>query len=70
MELLSCDCKEKCEVGTCTCIDMGMRCTDLCKLQDCDNSENNKEVDDDIVSDYETDDDYWLENQWLQKDNR
>ena len=33
---------------------MGMRCTDLCQLKECDNSENNKE-DDDKVSDYETD---------------
>ena len=33
MELLSCDCKNKCESSTCTCIDMSMRCTDLCELQ-------------------------------------
>ena len=57
MELLSCDCKKKCEVGKCTCIDMGMRCTDLCQLQECDNSENNKEDDDKVVSDYETNND-------------
>ena len=36
---------------------MGMRCTDLCQLQECDNSENNKEDDDKVVSDYETDND-------------
>ena len=35
---------------------MGMRCTDLCQLQDCNNSENN-EVDNDVVCDYQTDDD-------------
>ena len=57
MELLSCDCKEKCKVGKCTCINMGMWCTDLCQLQECDNSENNKEDDDKVVSDYETDND-------------
>ena len=57
MELLSCDCKKKCEVGKCTCIDMGMPCTDLCQLQECDNSENNKEDDDKVVFDYETDND-------------
>ena len=54
MELLSCDCKKKWEVGTCTCIEMGVRCTDLCQLQDCDNSENN-EVENDVLCDYETD---------------
>ena len=53
MELLWCDCKKKCEVGTCKCIDMGMRCTDLCQLQKYDYSENNKEDDDaEVVSDY------------------
>ena len=57
MELLSCDCKKKCEVVKCTCIDMGMRCTDLCQLQECYNSENNKEDYDKVVSDYETDND-------------
>ena len=56
MELLSCDCKKKCEVGTYTCIEMGVRCTDLCRLLDCGNFENN-EVDNDVVCDYETDDD-------------
>ena len=57
MELHSCDCKQKCEVGKCTSIELGMRCTDLCQLQKCDNSENNKVDDDKIVSDYETDND-------------
>ena len=37
---------------------MGMRCTDLCQLQEHDNSENNKEDDDKVVSDYGTDNDY------------
>ena len=55
MERLSCDSKKKCEVGICTCIDMGMLCTDLCQLQECNNSENNKEDDEKVVSDYETD---------------
>ena len=58
IELLSCDCKQKCEVGKRTCIDMGMRCTDLCQLQERDNSENNKQDDDKVVSDYEADNDY------------
>ena len=55
MELLLCDCKQKCKVGKCTCIDKGMRCTNLCQLQECDNSENNKEDDNKVVSDYEPD---------------
>ena len=36
---------------------MGMPCTDLCQLQECDNSENNKEDDNKVVFDYETDND-------------
>ena len=34
---------------------MGMRCTDLWQLQECDNSENNNDDDEKVVSDYETD---------------
>ena len=45
----------RCKVGKCTCIDKDVRCTNLCQLQECDNSENNKEDDDKVVSDYETD---------------
>ena len=37
---------------------MGMRSTDLCQLQERDNSENNKQDDDKVVSDYEADNDY------------
>ena len=36
---------------------MGMRCADLCQLQECDNSENNKEDDNKVVFDYKTDND-------------
>ena len=54
MELLLCDCKKKCEVDKCTYIDMGMLCTNMYQLQECDKSENNKEDDDKNVSDYKT----------------
>ena len=47
MELLSCDCKQKCEVDKSTCIDMGMQCTDLCQLQERNNPENDYEKDND-----------------------
>ena len=57
MELLSCDCKQKCEVDKCTCIDMSMQFTDLCQLQEHNNSENTKEDDNKVVSDYEKDND-------------
>ena len=33
---------------------MAMGCTDLCQLHERDNSENNKEDDNKVVSDYET----------------
>lgn len=37
LELLSCRCKRRCQLPNCTCLSNGLKCTDLCKLKDCDN---------------------------------
>ena len=55
MEITSCNCKKKFKVGTCTCMDIGIRSTDLCQLQECNKSENKKEDDDEVVSGYKRD---------------
>ena len=35
--LLSCGCLKKCKVGTCSCLDRGLQCTDDCHIQECEN---------------------------------
>ena len=37
MELLSCTCKRICSLPLCTCMSNGLKCTDACFLQECDN---------------------------------
>ena len=37
MEFLSCKCKRVCSLPLCTCMSNGLKCTDACFLQECDN---------------------------------
>ena len=37
LELLSCSCTMSCQLSTCSCLANGLRCTDVCKLIDCEN---------------------------------
>ena len=37
LEILACDCGRKCSAGSCTCIDIGLKCTQAFKLKDCAN---------------------------------
>ena len=37
LELLSCQRKRRCQLPNCTCLSNGLQCTDLCRLQDCEN---------------------------------
>ena len=37
LELLSCSCTRSCQLPTCSCLANGLKCTDVCKLLDCDN---------------------------------
>lgn len=39
LDLLACTCPRICKLPKCPCMVNGMRCTDMCKLQDCDNKE-------------------------------
>ena len=51
LELLSCKCRKKCVTEKCVCVDNGLKCTDACSLDDCENME---QVENDMVY---TDDD-------------
>ena len=53
LELLSCQCSRSCKLPSYSCIVNGLRCTDMCRLQDCTNGPDD---DDDAVSVNEDDD--------------
>ena len=40
MELIACDCRRKCEMETCSCVQMGMACTEACFAKSCGNDED------------------------------
>ncbi|KAK3750403.1 hypothetical protein QZH41_005565 [Actinostola sp. cb2023] len=44
LQLLSCKCKRSCQPSNCSCIRNGLKCTDMCSLQDCQNRANDCEV--------------------------
>ncbi|KAJ8383525.1 hypothetical protein AAFF_G00219750 [Aldrovandia affinis] len=37
LQLLSCNCSRRCKLLECQCMSSGLKCTNLCKLQTCDN---------------------------------
>ena len=37
LDLIACNCFRVCIIGKCECIEYGMKCTDMCKLTDCEN---------------------------------
>ena len=42
---MSCNCGRKCIAGSCSCIDSGLKCTELCKLKLCDNYDDDDDED-------------------------
>jgi len=60
LEMMACQCKRVCKKGECGCIDNGLKCTPMCKLQTCENQRNEEdelEMTVDIESDCDDDDD-------------
>lgn len=53
LELLSCQCSRSCKLPSCSCIVNGLKCTDMCRLQDC---TNRPDDDDDVLSVDDNDD--------------
>lgn len=65
LDLLACNCSRKCTLPKCECMANGLKCTDMCKLADCENqpsisdSEDSSDEDgDDDEDDDELDDNY------------
>lgn len=46
LDLLSCKCSKKCAIPRCICLANGLKCTDMCKLQDYENRVSGGEDDD------------------------
>ena len=46
LELLSCQCSRACKPPSCSCIANGLKCTDMCRLQEC---TNRSDEDNDVV---------------------
>ena len=66
LQLLLCNCSRRCKLPECQCMSNGLKCTNLCKLQTCDNQPP-------IGGAWH--DDYWdrpdrLWNRWLKWSNR
>ncbi len=37
LDLLACNCSKKCVLLNCECLANGLKCTDMCRLPDCEN---------------------------------
>ena len=58
LEFLSCSCGRSCKLPTCTCLANGLKCTDMCRLRDCNNRAEDEDIlDDECSNDVEDDDD-------------
>ena len=45
LQLLLCKCSRRCKLPECQCMSNGLKCTNLCKLQTCDNQPQEEEID-------------------------
>ena len=53
LEFLSCSCKKSCKPPTCTSSSNGLKCTDMCRLGNCENRQEDNEEDKDPANDQE-----------------
>ncbi|KAJ8403211.1 hypothetical protein AAFF_G00354280 [Aldrovandia affinis] len=44
LQLLSCNCSHRCKLPECQCMSSGLKCTNLCKLQTCDNQPQEEDL--------------------------
>ena len=63
LDLIACNCSKVCKEGKCECITYGMKCTDMCKLSDCDN-QSNAENESDVEEGFEAYDDIILDDDY------
>ena len=57
LDLLACNCTKKCSFPLCMCLTNGLRCTDMCKLTECEKQATCVESSDEDEDDMENDDD-------------
>ena len=60
LNLLACTCARKCELHRCECMANWLKCTDMCRLPDCDNQPDKQESEEsaDEFDDDELEEDY------------
>ena len=51
LNLFACNCTRKCSLPKCVCLSNGLKCTDMCRLQDCENQESSFESADEESAD-------------------
>ena len=51
LDVLACNCTWKCSLPTCVCLSNGLKCIDMCRLQDCENQASSFESDDEESAD-------------------
>ncbi len=51
LDLLACNCTWKCSLHICVCLPYELECTDMCRLQDCENQASSFESDDEESAD-------------------
>ncbi len=60
LDLLACNCPRNCELPKCECMVNGLKCTEMCRLLDCDNQaasmQNDEESNDEQNNDLDDDD--------------
>ena len=57
LDLLSCKCTRTCRQPTCECVINGLKCTDMCRLSDCENQPSTEDAEDSEYDDEDNDDD-------------
>ena len=59
LDLLACTCSRSCRPTSCLCITNGLKCTDMCKLANCENQATVEDLDLPVPIDmYDEDDEY------------
>ena len=66
--MLACDCKRKCQVGSCSCINNGLYCSEACTCQGYKNmakESDDVEEDDDLLEQFSDEDDHFDDDVFL-----
>ena len=50
LDLLACNCAKKSELPRCVCMTNGLKCTEMCRLQECDNQADHADDNEDVIN--------------------